>query len=476
MADDGRQLAISALGRIEVLSQSVAHLGPCGAAIVIFPFLTQFVGASIPFIVLVCLGAIILTGSCAASLVRQIPSAGGYISYVGQGLGKRFGLFTAWTYCLYEPIVPTASILIAAGFLEQVFKQNLRIIIPWWATTIVLLAIVHVSTYMGIKQSTQLNVVLSLIESLILVLLSISIVVHVGRSGQSLIPFHVPSLGLQSLAIGFAFTVIMFSGFESAVSLAEETIDAEHAIPRTMLLALLIVGGIWILGGYAMIVGFGVSDARNVIHATENPFFSIAQEVWGAGWLLVVVALVNSSLAAAIAGQNAASRVLFSLGRASILPRWFGNIHPRHQTPYIALSAQTILSVALSVGLGLWLGPIDALNFIGVLLGIGTIIVYALGNISVIPIYRRVDRNKRRSVSHFWIPLAATSLLGIALFFIVWPLPPTPLSYAEMFVAFWLLVGGLLGTFLDGSYLSALESAAAMMSQNREIEVPTEAK
>ena len=60
---------------------------------------------------------------------------------------------------------------------------------------------------------------------------------------------------IQSLAIGFAFTVIMFSGFESAVSLAEETIDAERAIPRTMLLALLIVGGIWVLGGYAMIVG-----------------------------------------------------------------------------------------------------------------------------------------------------------------------------------------------------------------------------
>ena len=39
--------------------------------------------------------------------------------------GSAFGLFTAWTYFLYDPIVPTASILIAAGFLEQVFKQNI---------------------------------------------------------------------------------------------------------------------------------------------------------------------------------------------------------------------------------------------------------------------------------------------------------------------------------------------------------------
>jgi amino acid transporter len=466
MANDGRQLARSALGRLEVLSQSVAHLGPCGAALVIFPFLTQFVGPSIPFIILVCLCAIILTGLCVASLVRQIPSAGGYVSYVGQGLGKRFGLFTAWVYFLYDPIVPTASILIAAGFLEQVFKQNMGFTIPWWATTIVLLGIVHASTYFGIKSSTQLNVVLSLTESLVLVLLSISIIVHVGRSGQSAVPFHFPSLGLQSLAIGFAFTVIMFSGFESAAPLAEETADPERAIPRTMLLSLLIVGAIWVLAGYAMVVGFGVSNAGQAIAARENPFFSIARDVWGVGWLVVVLAFVNSSLAAAIAGQNAGSRVLFALGRASILPKWIGKIHPRHKTPYIAISAQTLLSVVVSIGFGLWLGPIEALNFIGVLLGVGTIIIYALGNLAVIRVYRRAGPGKWNSISHLWIPLVATSFLGIALVFIVWPLPPKPLSYAEMFVALWLAVGALLGMFLDGAYLSALESATGMISQN----------
>lgn len=468
MPDDGRQLARSALGRLEVLSQSVAHLGPCGSAIVIFPFLTQFVGASLPFIVVVCLGAIILTGICVSSLVRKIPSAGGYVSYVGQGLGKRFGLFTAWTYFLYDPIVPTASILIAAGFLEQVFKQNMGISIPWWLTTLVLLAIVHISTYLGVKQSTQLNVILSLIESLVLVLLSISIIFHVGRSGQSAVPFHFPSLGLQSLAIGFAFAVIMFSGFESAVPLAEETADAERAIPRTMILSLLIVGAIWVLAGYAMVVGMGVENAGQAINAAENPFFSLARNVWGVGWLLVVFALVNSSLAAAIAGQNAGSRVLFALGRASILPGWVGNIHPRHKTPHIALAVQSFVSVAVSIGLGLWLGPINALNFIGVLLGVGTIIVYALGNLAVIRVYRGANSAGWNGSFHLWIPLAATALLAISLVFIVWPLPPPPLSYAEIFVALWLVAGAILAAFLDGTYLSALESATAMMSQDQQ--------
>ncbi len=439
---------------------------------VIFPFLTQFVGASIPFIVMVCLCAIILTGICVASLVRQIPSAGGYVSYVGQGLGKRFGLFTAWTYFLYDPIVPTASILIAAGFLEQVFKQNLGVNVPWWATTLVLLGVVHVSTYVGIKQSTRLNVILSLIEALVLVLLSISIIVHAGRAGQSVVPFHVPSLGLQSLAIGFAFTVIMFSGFESAAPLAEETADAERAIPRTMLISLLIVGAIWVLSGYAMVIGYGVENARQVINAPENPFFSLGQSVWGIGWLLVVFGLVNSSLAAAIAGQNAGSRVLYALGRASILPGWVGNIHPLHRTPYVAITAQTILSVVLSIGLGLWLGPINALNFIGVLLGVGTIVVYALGNMAVVRVYRRAGSGLWNLTLHLWIPLAANLLLGIALIFTVWPLPPAPLSYAEIFVGLWLIIGAFLGAFLDGSYLSALESATAMMSQDRE---PSEA-
>jgi len=184
-----QQLARGALGQTEVLFQAVAHLGPAGAAIVIFPFLTNYVGAAVPFLLTVCLVAVLLTALCVSSLARHLPSAGGFVTYVGQGLGKRFGFFTAWAYFLYDPLIPTVSILIAAGFLEQVLKRQLDVSVPWWITTLGCLAVVHFVTYAGVRQSAKLNMILGAGECVMLLLLSIWVIIHAGRVAQFLVPF-----------------------------------------------------------------------------------------------------------------------------------------------------------------------------------------------------------------------------------------------------------------------------------------------
>ena len=48
----------------------------------------------------------------------------------------------------------------------------------------------------------------------------------------------------------------------------------------------------------------------------------------GIGGLLVVFAILNSSLANANAGATAATRSLFAMGRATLLPRWFAAVQP----------------------------------------------------------------------------------------------------------------------------------------------------
>ena len=460
-------LATGALGESEILFQAVTHLGPAGAAIVIFPFLTRFVGASIPFILLICLAALILTGLCVSALAQRLPSAGGFFTYVSKGLGRRMGFFTAWAYFLYDPLIPTASVLIAAGIMEQVFKENLGVSVPWWITTLVMLAIVHAVTYWGIKQSARLNLFLGVTECLIVFALSIGIIWHAGLQAQSMEPFRFPTLGLQPLSLAFAFTMLMFCGFESAAPLAEEAADPKRAIPRTMILSLLVVGALWVVSGYALVLGFGISQAHQMLQAAENPFFSLSRTVWGNfGWLLVLFALVNSSLAASIAGQNAGSRVIFALGRAGVLSPRLGNIHPQHKTPSTAIFGQSALNVAASLALGFWLGPIPALGFIGILISIGIIVVYMLGNISVIPLYRGRFRSSWHPVRHGVVPVLGTLLLGFALYCTVWPLPPHPMSLAEIFVGLWFVIGAALAVHLGrGSSGAALERAAAIMYQ-----------
>ena len=98
----------------------------------------------------------------------------------------------------------------------------------------------------------------------------------------------------------------------------------------------------------------------------------------GIGGLLVIFAILNSSLANASAGANASTRVDLLARPVSLLPRWFAAIHETYRTPMNAVHFQGILGIGLAVGLGLLFqgqgqplgGPLTTYVWIGYALGL----------------------------------------------------------------------------------------------------------
>jgi len=68
--------------------------------------------------------------------------------------------------------------------------------------------------------------------------------------------------------------------------------------------------------------------------------------LWGAGWWLVVLAILNSAVGVGLACTNAASRVMYTMGRAGTLPASFGGIHRIHRTPTFASAFAQIAGMA----------------------------------------------------------------------------------------------------------------------------------
>jgi amino acid transporter len=451
------------LGAASVVFQAVSHLGPAIGIIVVAPAIAGFVGASVPLIVLISLGAMLLTGVCVSELARRLPSAGGYYTFVTRGLGRPLGFFTAWAYFLYDPLLPTLTIMVAAGILSAAVEANLGWNIPWWLIVIVLMGLVHWATVSGIRPSAHLTLFLGVLESLIILALTATLLVQHGAPGNLGVPFEFPSLkgGIQPIVLGFAFGVLLYTGFESAAPLAEETVNPQRLIPRSVILSLLVVGLIWILSSWGMMIAWGVNRAT-AISSAQNPFFVLAAKAWGIGWLLLAFALLNSSLGAALAGQNAGARVLFALGRARVLPAVFGRVHQRSQTPVVALTVQTLLNLVLSLGLGFWLGPIAGFTFIGLLVTLGVLIVYGLGNIAVMRLVRRDEPGAWHLWKHGIIPVVGTLVLVLGFYYSVVPLPPWPLSMAVIVVGIWLLAGALLSVYLGRNRSSDLDTAARL--------------
>ena len=74
-----------------------------------------------------------------------------------------------------------------------------------------------------------------------------------------------------------------------------------------------------------------------------------------AGHLIQIIALV-SIFASGLAIQNVGARYFYSLGVDGVIPKMFGKVHPKQNSPYVAAIAIGILWIALIVILGIICG------------------------------------------------------------------------------------------------------------------------
>jgi amino acid transporter len=192
-----------------------------------------------------------------------------------------------------------------------------------------------------------------------------------------------------------------------------------------------------------------------------DPWSGMANEVLPTlGGLLVVFAILNSSLANASAGANASTRVLFALGRVSLLPRWFAAIHATHRTPMNAVHFQGVLGIGLAVGLGLLFqsqgqtlgGPLTTYVWIGYALGLLFAGMYVAVNVAVIGFYYRERRAEFSVIKHLIVPILGIILLipaflgvlgGLTIPVLDIPLDPlkTPYDIVPLLVLLWMILG-----------------------------------
>lgn len=68
---------------------------------------------------------------------------------------------------------------------------------------------------------------------------------------------------------------------------------------------------------------------------------------------LLVVNIVAVGIANIMNAQMASSRLLYSMGRDGVIPRFFGKVHPKYKTPWIASLVLGGISLVLPLFLGM---------------------------------------------------------------------------------------------------------------------------
>jgi amino acid transporter len=263
----------------------------------------------------------------------------------------------------------------------------------------------------------------------------------------NLAPAFVDTEGFFRVVI---MTPFLFLGFDVIPQVAEE-IDIPHRVVGKLILTSIVMATAW----YALVqltVGLTLDEPsrRGAELLTADAMAVVYQSPWG-GRLLIFAGLLGI-----VTSWNAffigASRLLFAMARGGMLPEAFSRLHPRHQSPVVAIALLTAVS-ALAPFFGrqvlVWL--VDA----G---GLATVTGYFLVTVSFLRLRKRFPRLPRPyRIVHArlvgWLAVGAT--LFFALLYLPWS--PSALIWPNEWI---ILIGwGLLGTMF---YFGARKRMRAM--------------
>jgi amino acid transporter len=329
--------AISYISGVVIAVASTAP-GYSLAATLGFIVAIEGIGVQAPAVILL---AFIPMGCIAAAynyLNRADPDCGTTFSWVTTALGPRVGWMSGWAVVVADVLVMPSLASIAAVYSCDLFGYSDP------STAVVLLIgigwIVFMTgiCYIGIELSARTQQLLLGMEFVTLLLFSVVALVKVytqdpkGAIKPQATWFNPLDISSSSaMASGVLLAIFIYWGWDSAVSVNEETENGAESSGKAAVLSTFILLGIYVVVAAAA-QAFG--GTQSLIDNQDDVFAPIAKSVLGSPWdKLLIIAVLTSASASTQTTILPATRSTLSMARKKAIPDSFGRVHSRYMTP-----------------------------------------------------------------------------------------------------------------------------------------------
>lgn len=347
-----------------------------------------------------------------AQMSKQLVNAGGFYAFVVKGLGRTGGLVAGLIATLGYNFFVVGTIGTSGFFMQTIVRDLTGFDLHWIVWGLLSIAVCFVLARIGVDFSSKVLGVCLVLEVLMLVVFDVSVLVQTGYDVSAFSPEAVFG---GSLPIGLLLAATGFLGFEATALFSEEAKQPLRTIPRATYTAITAIGVILGVTTWAVVSATGVAEAQGVAleHLpTGDLIFSLSQTYLGGPLTTVMMILLLVSLfAAMLAFHNSATRYLYALGRARILPHAFARTRTTG-APQIAGIVQAGFAAAVAVVFFL-AGADPIVTLVPAMLGFGTLsvlILQGLAALSIVVYFRRANDTR------LWSTLIAPGIgfLGIA--------------------------------------------------------------
>jgi len=405
-----------------VISAAAPLTGVAGAMPLAF-LLGNGTGIPLTFILLTLVMLAFAAGYVAMS--RHVINAGAFYAYAARGLGGSWGGAVSIMALVAYNTMQFGLIGLLGGVAAGVFAP-MGLALPWWAFSLIAIALVGILGYRQVDLSAKVMVVLVGLEYLIVLIVDFAILKSGGANGTGLsvniLDFH--ALNSGSLTAAILFCLGSFIGIEATTIYGEEARDPERTIPRATYLSILMIGIFFVFTTWLMIAGTGAENLLPTLGALPDPtayFFNLAETYTNGTISMIAGLLLVSSLFAALSAfHNYIARYSYVAGRDGLLPEAFGRTHDAHQSPHIGSVVQTIGAlIVLAIFAGLGLDPIlNMFTWISQIGTLGVIGMMGITSLSVIAFFAR--RGDGPAMSTKILPALAGLIMAVLFVYIFW--------------------------------------------------------
>jgi amino acid transporter len=412
-------LKTGALGLVSSVVIGVASTAPAYSLAATLFFVVAAVGLKSPLVAALAFVPMLLCSIGFSELNKADPDCGTTFIWSTRAFGPKTGWAGGWGVVAADVLV-MASLAQVAGQYVFFFIQGPDSAIGadasgGWVLLVGILWIVAMTyvCYRGIEVSANLQKVLLSIEVIMLMVMSVTALVRVfgshpppGSLHPSLSWLSPANLSLPAFVSGIILMLFIYWGWDTALSVNEETADKSRTPGRAGIIAtiLLLVTYLIAITSMQAFAGIGKTGVGlmnpahqfDVLSATGGAIFGTSALGMALSRLLILMVL-SSAAASTQTTILPTARTTLSMAAYGALPPSFAKIHPRYLTPTVSTIVMGAASIALYIPLNFISGgnPIaDAVTAIGLYIAF----YYGLTAFSCVWYYRATLTSSARNL------------------------------------------------------------------------------
>ena len=337
---------------------------------------TAFAGNSVWVSFLLGMIVAIFAGLSYAELTALFPKAAAEYTFVKHAFKNNFLAFIiGWLTAITSMITAATVALGFGGYFTQFIN------LPITISAILLIGILSVVNFIGIKESAWANTIFAIIT-----VVGLALIIFLGmtfETTESVDYFETPN-GMTGIILAFVLIFFAFIGFEDMANVAEEVKRPQKTLPRAIILSVIISGVIYILVSLSVVRVINWEE----LGQSAAPLAAVAERSLGIqGNILLSAIALFATASTVLITLVAGSRILYGMANNKSIPLFLGKIHSKTKTPWIAVIGILITSVAFA-----FIGDIVVVANITVF---AVVITFAMINLSVI-VLRYTEPNLER--------------------------------------------------------------------------------